>query len=112
MTHRAQIAWGFRLSVLAATRSQYAGCRIHACEVSTLEHRPKTGLDHGREAIRLTHDSMRTEESSVTWLPRSSRFHHTRHPHDMACADIDAWLTPLAIAQQGVTSTHNHVLRV
>jgi hypothetical protein len=111
-THRAQIGWVFRLIGLVATRSQYGCWRLHACDVSTLEHRPKTCLDHVRHAIRLTHDASRTEESSVSWMQRSSRFHHTRHPNDRAHADIDALLTPLAVAQQVGTSTHHRALRV
>ena len=106
MTHRAQIDWVFRLIGLAATRSQYGCCRLHACEVSTLEHRPKTFLDHVRDAIRLTHDSSRTEESSVTRIQWSMLFHHTRHPNEMASADIEACLTHRAVAQQVVASTH------
>ena len=112
MTHRAQIGWVFRLIVLAATRSQYGCCRLHSCEVSTLEHRPKKFLDHVRDAIRLKHDSIRTEESSVTWIKRSILFHNTRHPNEMASADIEAFLTHLAVAQQVVASTHHQALRV
>jgi integrase len=75
ITHRAQIAWVFRLTVLAATRSQDGCCRLHSCEVSTLDHRPKTCLDHVRDAIRLKHDSIRTEESYVTWIECFILFH-------------------------------------
>jgi hypothetical protein len=80
--------------------------------VSTLEHRPKKFLDHVRDAIRLKHDSSRTEDSSATWIQRSMLFQHTRHPHEMARADIDALLTPLAVAQQVGASTHHAALRV
>jgi hypothetical protein len=59
-THRAQIGWVFCLIGLAATRSQDDCWRFHSCEVATLEHRPKTCLDHVRDAIRLTHDSIHT----------------------------------------------------
>lgn len=68
MTHRAQISWVVRLIVLAATRGQYGCWGRHSWEVSTLEHCLKTCLGHGREGFRLTHDSIRTEESSVTWI--------------------------------------------
>ena len=111
-THRAQIGWVFRLIVLAATRSQYGCCRFHSCEASTLGHRPKTCLDHVRDAIRLKHYSIRTEESSVTWIQRSMLFHNTRHPNEMASAEIEAFLTHLAVAQQVVASTHNQALSV
>jgi hypothetical protein len=112
ITHRAQISRVFRLIVLAATRSQYGCCRLHSCEVSTLEHRPKKFLDHVRDAIRLKHDSIRTEEFSVTWIKRSILFHNTRHPNEMASAEIEAFLTHLAVAQQVVASTQNQALSV
>ena len=67
--------------------------------MSTLEHRPKKFLDQGRDAIRRTHDSICTEESSVTWIQRSMLFHNKRHPNEMASADIEAFLTHLAVAQ-------------
>jgi hypothetical protein len=112
ITHRAQIGWVFRLIVLAATRSQDGCCRLHSCEVSTLDHRPKTCLDHVRDAIRLKHDSIRTEEFSVTWIKRSILFHNTRHPNEIASAQIEAFLTHLAVAQQVVASTQNQALSV
>jgi hypothetical protein len=111
-THRAQIGWVFCLIGLAATRSQDGCWRFHSCEVSTLEHRPKTCLDHVRDAIRLTHDSIHTEESSVTWMKRSMLFHSTRHPNEMASADIEAFLTHLTVAQQVAVSTQHQALRV
>jgi integrase len=80
--------------------------------VSTLEHRPKKVLDHVRDAIRLKHDSIRTEESSVTWIKRSILFYNTRHPNEMASAEIEALLTHLAVAQQVVAATQNQALSV
>jgi hypothetical protein len=68
------------LIVLAAARPELGRCRRQSCEVSTMEHRPKTRLDQVRDAIRLTHDSMRTEESSVAWITRYILFHNQRHP--------------------------------
>jgi Phage integrase, N-terminal SAM-like domain len=49
--------------------------------------RPKTRLDHVRDAIRLTHDSRHTEEAYVTWITRSMFFHDTRHPKEMGAAE-------------------------
>jgi integron integrase len=80
--------------------------------VSTLEHRPKKLLDYVRDAIRLKHDSIRTEESSVTWIKRSILFYNTRHPNEMASAEIEALLTHQAVAQQVVAATQNHALSV
>jgi hypothetical protein len=35
-----------------------------------MEPRPKTRLDHVRDAIRLKHYSLHTEHASVTWIKR------------------------------------------
>ena len=37
-----------------------------------MQHRPKKLLDHVRDAIRLKHYSIRTEESYITWITRYS----------------------------------------
>jgi hypothetical protein len=52
-----------------------------------MAQRPKTRLDHVRDAIRLTHDSRHTEEAYVTWITRSMFFHDTRHPKEMGAAE-------------------------
>jgi hypothetical protein len=75
-----------------------------------MAHRPKTWLDQGRDAIRLKHDSMRTEASSGTWMKRDMLSHHQRHPHERASADIEAFLTHLAVPQQGAASTQHQAL--
>ena len=60
-----------------------------------MEPRPKTRLDHGREALRLTHEARHPEHASVTWIKRYMFFRGTRHPKDMGSADIEAFLTDL-----------------
>ena len=75
-----------------------------------MAHRPKKWLDQVRDAIRLKHDSMRTGESSVTWMKRDMLFHNKRHPNEMAGAEIEAFLTHLAVQQQVAASTHNQAL--
>jgi integrase len=75
-----------------------------------MEHRPKKLLDQGRDAIRLKHYSIRTEESYVTWIKRFIFFHHKRHPNEMASAEIEAFLTQLAAQQKVAASTQNQAL--
>jgi integron integrase len=75
-----------------------------------MEHRPKNLLDQVREAIRLKHYSVRTEESYVTWMKRYILFHHQRHPNEMVSAEITAFLTHLAVDQQVAASTQNQAL--
>jgi hypothetical protein len=41
-----------------------------------MERCPKKRLDQVCHAVRLKHDSMRTEESFVTWITRYMLFHN------------------------------------
>jgi integron integrase len=75
-----------------------------------MEHRPKKLLDQVRDAIRLKHYSIRTEESYVTWIKRYILFHNKRHPNEMASAEIEAFLTHLAVQQKVAASTQNQAL--
>jgi integron integrase len=72
-----------------------------------MEHRPKKLLDQVREVIRLKHYSYRTEESYVAWIRRYILFHHKRHPKDMGSAEVEAFLTHLAVEEQVAASTQN-----
>jgi integrase len=75
-----------------------------------MEQRPEKLLDHVREAIRLKHDSRHTEDASVTWITRDIFFHDTRHPKAMGAAEIEAFLTHLAVQQTVAASTQNQAL--
>jgi site-specific recombinase XerD len=75
-----------------------------------MEERPKSLLDQVRDAIRLKHYSMRTEQSYVTWIKHYIFFHSKRHPNDMGAAEIEAFLTNLAVQQQVASSTQNQAL--
>jgi integron integrase len=75
-----------------------------------MEQCPKKLLDQVRDAIRLKHYSIRTEESYVTWIRRYILFHNKRHPNEMASAEIEAFLTHLAVDQQVAASTQNQAL--
>jgi Phage integrase, N-terminal SAM-like domain len=72
-----------------------------------MEHRPKKLLDQVRDAIRLKHYSIRTEESYVTWIKRYIPFHNKRHPNEMASAEFEAFLMHLAVQQKVAASPQN-----
>src|SRR5262245_57193517 len=78
--------------------------------VAIMEQRPKRLLDRVRDAIRLKHDSRHTEEAYVTWIKRYIFFHDKRHPKDMGAAEIEAFLTHLAVQQKVAASTQNQAL--
>ncbi|NJK52425.1 MAG: integron integrase [Leptolyngbyaceae cyanobacterium SU_3_3] len=57
--------------------------------------------------MRLKNYSIRTETSYVDWIERYIRFHGMRHPKDMGAAEIEAFLTHLAVQQRVAASTQN-----
>lgn len=72
-----------------------------------MEKRPQKLLDQVREAIRLKHDSIRTEDAYVNWIRRYILFHNKRHPNEMGSQEIEAFLTHLAVEKQVAASTQN-----
>ena len=46
----------------------------------------------------------------MTWIKRYMLFHNKRHPHEMASADIAAFLTHVAVQQNVAASTQNQAL--
>ena len=53
--------------------------------------------DQLRGAIRLKHFSYRTEEAYVGWYRRFVLWHGKRHPGTMGAAEVEAFLTHLAV---------------
>jgi len=75
-----------------------------------MAYRPKKLLDQVREAIRLKHYSLRTEEAYVTWIKRYIFFHNKQHASELGSVAIEAFLTHLAVDQQVAASTQNQAL--
>jgi Phage integrase, N-terminal SAM-like domain len=75
-----------------------------------MEPKPKKLLDQVRDAIRLKHYSYRTEESYVYWIRRYILFHNKQHPKDMGGAELETFLTHLAVQEQVAASTQNQAL--
>ena len=67
-------------------------------------------LDRVRLAIRARHYSLRTEEAYVAWIRRFILFHGKRHPVEMGEAEINAFLTYLAVSGGVSASTQNQAL--
>ncbi len=72
-----------------------------------MEQRPKKVLDRVRETIRRKHYSFCTEKSYVAWIRRYILFHNKRHPQEMGRAEIEAFLTCLAVNRKVSASTQN-----
>ncbi len=71
---------------------------------------PKKLLDQVRDRIRLKHYSIRTERSYTSWIKRFILFHNKKHPKDMGVAEIEAFLTHLAVERKVAQSTQNQAL--
>lgn len=69
-----------------------------------------TLLNKVREVLRLKHYSVKTEESYIHWIKRYLRFHQLRHPRELGAAEVEAFLTHLAVAQKVAASTQNQAL--
>jgi integron integrase len=64
-------------------------------------------LDRRRTACRVRHDSLRTEEAYAAWMVRFIRFHRLHHPLEMGAAEVNAFLTHLAVEGHLSASTQN-----
>ena len=67
-------------------------------------------LDQLRQQIRVRNYSIRTETVYAEWAKRFIRFHRYRHPAEMGAAEIEAFLTHLAVARNVSASTQNQAL--
>lgn len=68
---------------------------------------PPKLLDRLRHACRVRHYSIRTEDAYHDWCRRFILFHGTRHPADMGAAEINRFLTHLAVDGKVSASTQN-----
>ena len=68
---------------------------------------PPKLLDQVRQAIRLRHYSIRTEQAYIAWIKRCIVFHKKRHPIEMGEAEIIAFLSHLVLDLNVAASTQN-----
>jgi integron integrase len=68
---------------------------------------PPRLLDRVRQACRVRHYSPRTEDCYADWIKRYILFHGKRHPTEMGAAEINAFLTDLAVNGHVSASTQN-----
>jgi integron integrase len=74
-----------------------------------MEARPRL-LDQVRNQLRTLHYSYRTEQQYLFWVRRFILFHGKCHPAEMAAAEVEAFLTHLAVDRQVSASTQNQAL--
>jgi integron integrase len=71
---------------------------------------PPRLLDQVREAIRIRHYSIRTEQAYVQWIRRFILFHGKRHPRELGAPELTAFLSNLAMQANVAASTQNQAL--
>lgn len=67
-------------------------------------------LDQVRQVLRTKHYARRTEEAYLYWIKRFMFCHNKRHPPQMNTAEIEAFLTHLAVKDHVAASTQNQAL--
>lgn len=67
-------------------------------------------LERARQILRRKHYAYRTEQRYLAWINRFIRFHGKRHPTHMGRAEIEAFLTHLAVKEKVAASTQNQAL--
>ena len=68
---------------------------------------PPKLLDQVVARLRVKHYSLRTEKTYVDWIKRYIWFHGKRHPQEMGAADVEAFLSHLAVERTVSASTQN-----
>src|SRR3989449_10831698 len=64
-----------------------------------------------RAVLRTKHYSPRTEESYVGWVRRFVRFHGLRHPAELGGAEVERFLSALAVEGRGRGGAQNQAAR-
>jgi len=88
----------------------HTAAHLQAGIAASNKAQPAKLLDRVRDAIRARHYSLRTEEAYVGWVRRFILFHNKRHPAEMGEAEINQFLTHLAVSENVAASTQNQAL--
>ena len=67
-------------------------------------------LDQARDRLRVKHYSIRTEQAYLGWIKRFILFHGKRHPADMGKAEVESFLTALAVERNVAAATQGQAL--
>jgi integron integrase len=67
-------------------------------------------LTRTRAVMRLKHYSYKTEKIYVYWMKKYFHFHNLKHPKELSAAEVEKFLTFLAVEQKVSASTQNQAL--
>lgn len=71
---------------------------------------PPKLLDQVRQAIRVRHYSIRTEEAYLTWIKRVILFRNNHRPRGMGAKEVQQFLSHLAVKENVAAATQNQCL--
>jgi integron integrase len=75
-----------------------------------MNDQPPRLLDQVQEHLRRRHYSPRTESSYLHWIRRYILFHHKQHPRMLGRAELETFLTSLAVQRHVSAATQNQAL--
>jgi site-specific recombinase XerD len=78
--------------------------------ITAVHNEKREVLERMRQAIRIRHYSLRTEEAYLAWIKRFIIFHDKKHPKDMGASEIQQFLSHLAVRVNVAASTQNQAL--
>ena len=64
-----------------------------------------------REKMRTRHLALRTEQTYLQWMRRYVVFHRRRHPRSLGAAEVEQFLTHLAVHHKVSAPTQNQALQ-
>ncbi|MCE7902662.1 MAG: integron integrase [Gammaproteobacteria bacterium PRO9] len=68
-------------------------------------------LEVARDKIRTRHMAYRTEQAYLRWIRQYIVFHKRRHPRELGAADVEQFLTHLAVGRKVGAGTQNQALQ-
>jgi site-specific recombinase XerD len=68
-------------------------------------------LEVARERMRTRHLAYRTEQAYLQWIRRYIVFHQRRHPRELGAAEVERFLTHLAVDRKVSASTQSQALQ-
>jgi integron integrase len=71
------------------------------------QSQPPKLLDQVVARLRVKHYSLRTEKSYIDWIKRYIWHHGKRHPKDLGAAEVEDFLSHLAVTRNVSASTQN-----
>lgn len=105
-----RVPWGGSL-VAYATKWVAMSYKAPSAAISTqLQGRRPRLLDEVRAQLRVRHYSLRTEAIYLAWIKRFILANDKRHPRDLGGADVEDFLSQLAVREHVAASTQNQAL--